>query len=338
MALVAVRRDEDGALSASAKPVSMEGNVKVFISWSGDNSKKIASLLHGWIPTVLQNVKPYMSAESIEKGQRWSIDIADQLQETNYGIICVTPDNINAPWVLFESGALSKSVVNSRVTPIIFGLNPSDLSNSPLLQFQLSQFNKSEINKVLESINESAADPEKITRDLLVRTFERAWPEIESDVSKIDLSNLKEQGGHAALKSGELNQKIEAAIEEILSNTRSQIKILNSPTDILPPRYFSQIIKDNYGNEICGPSANHPIWREIHRSLAYLSEAAAYVDMISNNPADAPSGIEGASRRLANAHQQLEGAFNYLMEEISGRRLRFPPKNPRSKSDTDGEE
>ena len=112
----------------------------VFLSWSGDSSKGAAQVLRAWLPTVIQSVRPYMSAEDIDKGERWSLDIAKQLEETNFGVICMTPENINAPWVLFEAGALSKSMERSRVSPLLFGLSPSDFSKSPLLQFQLTIF------------------------------------------------------------------------------------------------------------------------------------------------------------------------------------------------------
>lgn len=165
--------------------------MKVFISWSGENSKKIATYLHDWIPTILQNVRPYMSSENIEKGERWSQDIAQQLQDTDFGIVCVTPDNITAPWILFESGALSKSMEDGRVWPIIFGLSPSDLSKSPLLQFQLTQFGSEDIRKLLVSMNNAAPEPERVSTDLLGRVFLRGWSEVEKLVNEVDLSSSK---------------------------------------------------------------------------------------------------------------------------------------------------
>src|SRR5271169_5743454 len=122
----------------------------VFLSWSGDSSKSAAQTLHTWLPTVIQNVHPYMSAENIDKGERWSIDIAKQLEETNYGIICMTPENIDAPWVLFEAGALSKSMERARVSPLLFSLGPSEFTKSPLLQFQLTVFTKDDFYKLLQ--------------------------------------------------------------------------------------------------------------------------------------------------------------------------------------------
>src|SRR6476660_2121519 len=106
--------------------------MKVFLSWSGETSKQAATALYEWLPTIMQTVRPYMSAESIDKGERWSIDIAKQLEETNYGVICVTPENKEAAWILFEAGALSKSIERARVSPLAFGVSAADFTNSPL--------------------------------------------------------------------------------------------------------------------------------------------------------------------------------------------------------------
>ena len=40
-------------------------SVKVFISWSGERSKKIAKALKKWIKNVIQSVEPFVSSEDI---------------------------------------------------------------------------------------------------------------------------------------------------------------------------------------------------------------------------------------------------------------------------------
>jgi len=82
---------------------------KVFISWSGDLSRKVAESLRQWLPGVLQYVKPYFTPDDIEKGARWGPDITKELDQSQVGVICLTRDNLEKPWILFEAGALSKS-------------------------------------------------------------------------------------------------------------------------------------------------------------------------------------------------------------------------------------
>lgn len=93
---------------------------KVFISWSGELSNKLAEAVRQWLPGVLQFVKPYFTPSDIEKGARWGSDILTELDSSDIGIICLTKENLEKPWILFESGALSKNFEKSRVCTLLF--------------------------------------------------------------------------------------------------------------------------------------------------------------------------------------------------------------------------
>jgi hypothetical protein len=80
--------------------------MKIFLSWSGEVSHEVAKVLHTWIPCVLQGVGTFLSSD-ISKGDRWNNVLADELKESQYGIICVTPFKIHKSWMNFEAGALS---------------------------------------------------------------------------------------------------------------------------------------------------------------------------------------------------------------------------------------
>jgi len=118
--------------------------VKVFISWSGELSHKVSIALREWLPMVIQSIDPYVSSEDIDKGTRWSSDIAKELEDSSYGIICITPDNLSAPWINFEAGALSKSIDKSRVSPFLFSVKRSEVQG-PLVQFQSTIFDKADV-------------------------------------------------------------------------------------------------------------------------------------------------------------------------------------------------
>jgi hypothetical protein len=93
--------------------------MKVFISWSGELSKQVAQVLHDWIEDVLQGTEAWISSEDIDKGSFWFGEIGNELSETGIGILCLTKDNIHAPWILFEAGALSKGLSKNRVCPFL---------------------------------------------------------------------------------------------------------------------------------------------------------------------------------------------------------------------------
>ena len=91
--------------------------MNVFLTWSGQISHDVAEALRVWIPRVLQRVKPFLSSADIRKGARWNVDIAQQLSEVNFAIVRSTRDNLEAPWVHFEAGAVSKHLQSGRLQP-----------------------------------------------------------------------------------------------------------------------------------------------------------------------------------------------------------------------------
>lgn len=192
---------------------------KIFISWSGELSKKLAESLRDWIPLVLQSVKPYFTPDDIEKGTRWAKEISSELAGSQLGIICLTSDNQHSPWILFEAGALSKNLEESKVCPILFNFEPTELIG-PLSSFQATKFNKEEIKKLLESINNSCNES-KLEQKSLDDTFEMWWPRLEEAINTI----LKEA------KSSTKTQKRSdrEILEEILELARSNSKSLLSP-------------------------------------------------------------------------------------------------------------
>ncbi|MDA9291569.1 toll/interleukin-1 receptor domain-containing protein [bacterium] len=102
--------------------------MKVFISWSGTRSKAMANALKEWIPLIVQHAKPFVSDKDISAGDRWAQAIAGELESSDFGILCITPENISSEWIMFEAGALSKSMQVGKVIPLLFGLELSDLS------------------------------------------------------------------------------------------------------------------------------------------------------------------------------------------------------------------
>jgi hypothetical protein len=187
--------------------------MKVFISWSGDLSKEIGESIKDWLPAVLQNVKPYFTPNDIEKGSRWNADISKELEQSKLGIFIYTKENLDSQWMLFEAGAISKTIDSSKVCPILFGLDNSDFKG-PLTQFQTSQFNKTDFKKLVRSINNSQID-HKLDDKVFDDVFEMWWPKLESKISKILEVNKVE---NVSLRNDR------ELLEEILALTRVTVR------------------------------------------------------------------------------------------------------------------
>jgi hypothetical protein len=160
--------------------------MKVFISWSGDLSHRIALSLREWLPVVLPFVEPWVSSEDIPKGARWSAKVASELAETHAGIICLVPDNLAEPWLNFEAGALSKSVETARIHPFLIGVEPGALPG-PLAQFQATRFSKDDIRKLIQSLNSEAAAA-ALPDTKVDKAFDVCWPNLESRLTPLSVN------------------------------------------------------------------------------------------------------------------------------------------------------
>lgn len=190
--------------------------MKVFLSWSGDRSKAIADVMRKWLPSVLQAVRPYFSPDDVSKGSRWSTEIAKELEASRVALLFITPENPDAPWLVFEAGALSKNLDRSKVCPLLFGeIDPTDITG-PLVQFQAAKFGKDEMRRVLKMINAELGEA-CLTPDVLESVFEMWWPKLEEKVS--------EQLAQTAVVGGNARRSERDMLEEILMLSRRNSRI-----------------------------------------------------------------------------------------------------------------
>jgi hypothetical protein len=186
--------------------------MNVFIIWSGKASKAIAEAFHNWLPQVIQEVKPWMSAKDIDKGAHWPTELAEKLEEVNFAIVCLTPDNIEAPWILFESGATSKAVGEAHVSPYLFKLKSTDLTG-PLSLYQITESNKEDTFELIKTINKTIGD-KALKDETLKKAFDMWWPEFEGKLQKIEVQAKKE------LKELKPHRTSDEKIDEILQIVR----------------------------------------------------------------------------------------------------------------------
>lgn len=164
--------------------------MKVFLSWSGARSNSIAQALRDWMPLVLHFVEPWLSQQEISAGDRWLVQVGQGLSESNFGIICLTPENLTAPWILFEAGAISKSFSLGAVCPYLYDVDFSELTG-PLSQFQGKKADCASTKELLESINSKAPSPLSVER--FNKLFDTFWPELESKLKNIPIADTVTQ-------------------------------------------------------------------------------------------------------------------------------------------------
>src|SRR5262245_4246481 len=156
--------------------------MNVFLSWSGDRSKRLASVLSDFLQDAIQNVTVWMSDQNIGAGSRWSDELNKKLEDSDFGVLCLTPENLSAPWLLFEAGSLAKSVSGSKVVPYCLGVALTDVP-VPLAQFQSVNADKAGTKKLLQSLNSALDSP--IDQPRLERIFGKWWPGLKTKIEAI---------------------------------------------------------------------------------------------------------------------------------------------------------
>ncbi len=210
--------------------------MKVFICWSGEQSKVVAETLRSWLKRVIQQVDPFLSTQDIRTGKRWNSEIAGQLAETKFGVLCLTRENLESPWLNFEAGALSKTVDDKTfVCPyLIGGLQPAEVPD-PLGQFQTNSADNEGTLKFLKTINSALAE-KKLEEVVLNDSFEKFWPDLE----KV-LQNLPPVKGEETPK-----RNVEDMVAEILNTVRGLVFTMQRREEIVPsffPESVSELLE-----------------------------------------------------------------------------------------------
>lgn len=118
---------------------------------------------------------PWMSDNNIDGGARWNDKIAKALEETDFGIVCVTRENQSSAWLNFEAGAVAKKVGQARVIPLLIDLPPADLKG-PLPAFQWRLLNEKDLRLLVHDVNNAAE--QQVTEKTLDRLFDATWHEL----------------------------------------------------------------------------------------------------------------------------------------------------------------
>jgi len=159
--------------------------MRLFISWSGSSSRRIAEVLQEWLPMIFLNDVDLWVSNDIEQGSNWLNELTRGLEQTQFGILCMTPDNLDSAWMLFEAGAISmaEELNNKRyICPYIFNVKNKDLPQ-PLSQFQTAKADENGTFKLVRTINGLQERP--LSETMLREVFERHWLFLEEKLKRI---------------------------------------------------------------------------------------------------------------------------------------------------------
>jgi len=212
----------------------------IFISWSGDISRTVANCLRQSLPLIYR-VQPWLSTRDLPPGRPWLPELLGQLQKCHIGILVVTADNIDSPWMQFEAGALCKNFDQSRVFPFLVGLEPTNL-RGPFAQIQAIPADKPGTLKLVESIRATCVPDEPIetTRE----RFTAFWPRIAKQLNGASQSKRSAKEGISPSPT-EYQLKVDLLEERIASLTDLMKDVVRSWSPSQSPTLAGNAISDS---------------------------------------------------------------------------------------------
>lgn len=235
--------------------------VKVFISWSGQRSLYVAKALRKRLPEIVQYVKPWMSHEDIQAGAKWTPEINDQLSQTKFGIICLTPENQHKPWLAFEAGALAKTVDDAFVVPYLIDMDRSDVKG-PLAQFQAVSLDEEGTFGLVKSINKVPDNDDALPKETLENIFKRAWPELKEVFENLPDADAPIQKPRET--------------DEILREVLELVRDISRRANDFPSRDDLRVTGADTRRPPYGVTSRPATWEEYEAILAIDREREAY--------------------------------------------------------------
>ena len=210
---------------------------KIFLSWSGDISRQIAEIFYQYLPSYV-DAEYFLALRDNKLGEDWGERVKKELRETNIGIFFFTEQNLDAPWMIYEAGAIGK-LDGSRVFPLYFGVSRHHDGPIKELHYQSASFNKSTYEKLIESLYELCNGGEihypakwELLLDKLFNSMEKEIQNILSkaeakksdstsfDLQRIEVKNptenlIQDNANSYLLNQGHDNQNLITFIDDV---------------------------------------------------------------------------------------------------------------------------
>lgn len=267
--------------------------INTFLSWSLPRSQAVAKALRKWLRAIVQRCTPWMSEQDIDTGKRWRTEIAETLKSAQIGVVCITPENYDRPWLNFEAGAISRQVGDAtRVCCYFFGMKTTDLGGQhPLADFNGADATREGTLKLVTSINNALG--KQISESDLDNLFRAMWPQLEAELGAVEVPS--NEGQVPRRPPDEIAEEILVRVREIERQV-GDLRILDRPLG--PMR------------ALFGTSRETALFPSLARAGSALTQAGADGDL--PNLADALRAYRSAKRSGPVDDAQVEEGLRKL--------------------------
>ena len=201
--------------------------MKVFLSWSGKRSYAVATEFRAWLPKIIQDCRDIYISSQTTKGDAWFSTITAALESADIGVLILTPDNQDAPWLNFEGGALLTNFDKRRLIPVLVGFKKTDYVG-PMKNLQLTEFDdKEDMRSLLQAINDMTTKP--LDKDFLDEEHDLKWQAF-ADSAQRKLEAVVETDSTTTASTGTV-RTADDKIDELLELFRDQQRMMTGLAD-----------------------------------------------------------------------------------------------------------
>lgn len=193
--------------------------MRIFLSWSGEQSQKIGAALQVFLRRVIQRTEPWFSTQSIRSGRLAYDELVQSLNGTKFGVLCITKENWAKPWLNFEAGAMLRSIDATFVTPYLLDLEPGEL-RAPLNMFQARKANRDDTIELCRDVNARLGEFALPAEELQAH-FNMWWPDLETAIQSARAVPTEAEPPRQ-LTQEELLAEIRALLQHFASSARSE--------------------------------------------------------------------------------------------------------------------
>jgi TIR domain len=275
--------------------------MRVFMSWSGDRSKTAALGLKSLLEDTFPEGVDVFISDHIDAGETWGRRLQQELEESQFGILCLTLENFQAPWLLFEAGAIAKTFGSAgdllqqqtRVVPYLIDELPLAADRSPLAQFQHVQADREGTFRLVKSINAIREHPQADQR--LERLFNGWWSDLEQTLRTLPPPAGRQPHARADREF----------LEEILHKVDFLVQVHRdsmAPLSKLPPEEVSHLLNLRHQ-----PTITYTLHGNLKKELRHLRD----LGLIKNK--QGPIGQLPATFQLDNYFELSQSGRDQLL-------------------------
>lgn len=154
--------------------------MKVYIGWSGQTSKEVASILKVWLPQMNAHIEMFVSMD-IPKDAIWRDELFQVIAACDCAIFCCTQDNIRSPWLCFEAGRISAA--EKPLYLMLFDAPPMQ-SDSPLQMFRHFELEERSLRQMAYELNRLCGEWQ-VPPDAFDRIFDGLYPTVKKMLAQV---------------------------------------------------------------------------------------------------------------------------------------------------------